>query len=232
MDEDSNKKFKFSDIVTNKQYRAIIILVFYFFLFLVLIISIRSMDNKNVSEKENNQVESSSKIDGFSYIKSSNFNYNYNLTVDNNTFIYEGKKYDKNDEFSLMINNEKKDYIINDGYTFEKKNKDNILRDKPYYYIDFFQPEVIEKILINSKKIDDNNYVISNSKLDSVVDSEIGIDSDLDNYLKVYYQNNVITKIEFDYTNYVNYCGVKVGKVLLVLQYYDFGLVEKFDIKN
>ena len=55
-EQEKTKGFRPTEIVTNKQYRAIAILIFYFFLFAFLIISIRISDKKaEKAKKDGNQ---------------------------------------------------------------------------------------------------------------------------------------------------------------------------------
>lgn len=234
MKDQDNRGFKPSDIITNKQYRAIIILIFYFFLFLFLIISVRSSLNKeNKDEKDNNEKYTvNSKIEGFAPIKQSNFNYKYTLNVDGVNYIYEGKKYNKNDDFSLTVGKEKKYYTVIDDFTFQKRNNENILTEKPYYYIDFFNPTIIEQILLKATPKENDIYKITNINLDKILGNKIGIDNKLENNIILQYTDDIVTRIDIDYTNYIKYNGVNVKKVFLTLEYSNFGMIEEFDIKN
>ena len=234
MDERDNRGFKASDLVANKQYRAIIILIFYFFLFLVLIMSVRnSTSQENSTTKENvDQTVTFSKIKGFSSIKDSNFNYKYTLNIDNVNYIYEGKKYKKNDNYTLMVGTTKKTYTTIDEFTFESRNNENVLVDKPYYYIDFFNPDILERILIKAVEKDNNVYTITNIDLDRILGNKIGTNDKGENNILLQYTNDIVTRIDIDYTNYAKYNGAKVSKVFLTLEYSNFGIVEEFNIKN
>lgn len=234
MEEKDNRGFKASDLVTNKQYRAIIILVFYFFLFLVLIMSVRNSNSKESTTTEENKetVTVTSKIKGFSSIKQANFHYRYTLNIDNNNYIYEGKKYNKNDSYTLTVGTTKKVYTTIDEFTFENKNNENVLVDKPYYYIDFFDPEILEKILIKAVNKENNIYTITNTNLDRLLGNKIGVDDKSENNILLQYTDGTVTRIDIDYTNYAKYNGANINKVFLTLEYNDFGIVEEFNIKN
>lgn len=234
MEEKDNRGFKATDLVTNKQYRAIIILVFYFFLFFALIISIRNMESNELQKKEDTlqSITNSSKIKGFSLIKQANFNYKYTLNIDNTNYIYEGKKYNKNDSYTLTVGPTKQTYITVDNFTFERKNNENILADKPYYYIDFFDPNILENIIIKANGKENNIYTITNSNLDKILGNKIGIDDHKENNILLQYTDEVVTRIDIDYTNYAKYNGLNVNRVYLTLEYSDFGIIEEFNIKN
>lgn len=235
MEQKDNRGFKPTDLVTNKQYRAIIILIFYFFVFLALIISVRKLDSKEKSNPEENKTQTnttSSKIKGFSLIKQSNFNYKYTLNIDDVIYIYEGKKYNKNDSYTLTIGSTKKIYTTIDNFTFERQNNSNVLVDKPYYHIDFFDTNILETILVKAIQKENNIYTITNSNLDKLLGNRIGIDDIEENNILLQYKDETITRIDVDYTNYAKYMGSKVNRVYLTLEYSDFGVVEEFNIKN
>lgn len=235
MEQKDNRGFKAIDLVTNKQYRAIIILIFYFFLFLTLIISVRNLDSKEKSNLEENKTQentTSSNIKGFSLIKQSNFNYKYTLNVDNVIYVYEGKKYNKNDSYTLTVAKTKKIYNTIDNFTFEKQGDKDVLTDKPYYYIDFFDPNILETILIKAIKKENDVYSITNTNLDKLLGNKMNIDDQNENSILLQYSNDTVTRIDIDYTNYAKYRGSNVNKVYLTLEYSDFGIIEEFNIKN
>lgn len=235
MEQKDNRGFKATDLLTNKQYRAIIILIFYFFLFLTLIISVRNLDSKEKSDIEENKTQentTSSKIKGFSLIKQSNFNYKYTLNVDNVIYEYEGKKYNKNDSYTLTVGTTKKTYNTIDNFTFEKQGDKDVLADKPYYYIDFFEPNILETILIKAIKKENDVYSIANTNLDKLLGNKMNIDDLNENNILLRYSNDDVTRIDIDYTNYAKYRGSKVNRVYLTLEYSNFGIIEEFNIKN
>lgn len=235
MEQKDNKGFSPTDLVTNKQYRAIIILIVYFFIFLALIIGIRNAESnelENKQEQTEQKTTSSSKIKGFSPIKQANFNYKYTLNIDNTIYTYEGKKYNKNDSYTLTVKNTKKTYMTIDNFTFEIKNNEQVLVDKPYYYIDFFDVNALEKIILKSINKDNNIYSISNYNLDKILDNKVKIDDQQINNILLHYENDIVTRIDIDYTNYAKYNSSNVKRVYLTLEYSDFGVTEEFNIKN
>ena len=89
MNKKENGKFNIKELFTNRQYRAIAILIFYAILFAVLIIGLNGPKTLSVNESGDQK----SSLDGYKLIDGKNFNYKYTVTVDNETYYYEGKKY-------------------------------------------------------------------------------------------------------------------------------------------
>ena len=230
-----NNKFKVSDLATNKQYRAIIILIFYFFFFLVLIIAVRGVldkedvsDNKETKEK----VKEISKVKIFSSLKKKNFTYKYTLTVDDKVYVYNGEKYNDKDRFTITTSNDIKKYVQIDNFSFEIKNNEQVLTDKPVYFLDFFDVDLLENIIKSSKDKSNNIYTINNRELDNILDLQFEVNNKLDNDIIITLDNGIIKRIDINYTNYVKFNNRNIKKVLLTLEYDNFGNVDDFDIKN
>lgn len=229
------KKFKVSELVTNRQYRAIIILVFYFFFFVILIIGARTaLNKKEVTNDETvkEQITNTTKVNGFSSIKESNFNYKYTLNIDDKIYTYEGKRYDNKDSFTLSVDKDIRNYVQVDNFSFEIKDKEKVLTDKPIYYLDFFDINILEEIIKNSIKKSDNIYSIDNKSLDSILKGQLGVNNKLENSIMLTCEDNTITRIDINYTNYMKFTNRSINKVLLTLEYKDFGKVLDFNVKN
>ena len=106
------------------------------------------------------------------------------------------------------------------------------MTDKPYYYIDFFDTSVIENILNTSKKSGRTIYTINNKSLDKLNTKKIGVTNRDKNKIIIHYDNDVITRIDIDYTKYVSFADSSIQRVFLTLEYSDFGIIEDFDVKN
>ena len=227
-----DKKFKLSQLVTNKQYRSIIVLIFYFFFFLFLGIAARNALSKKQIMNNENIKEKSDSINSFSSIKSANYKYKYTLSVDDKIYIYEGKKYNNKDSYTLTTNEDIKEYVQVDDFSFEIKDKEKVLTDKPIYYLDFFDIDILEQIIKQSTKKDVNIYSIDNRKLDSILKRQLGVNNKLDNSIMLTLEEGIITRIDINYTNYIMFTNKTINKVLLTLEYKDFGTVLDFDVKN
>lgn len=233
-EQEKTKGFRPTEIVTNKQYRAIAILIFYFFLFAFLIISIRISDKKaEMAKKDGNQdIIENGTIKGFELIKNNNFSYKYILQVNDDLYVYEGKRFQNKDSFTLTSDNSIKNYIIVDTFAYEIVNNETVMTDKPYYYIDFLDTSVIENIINTAKKSSNRIYSINNKSLDALNVKKIGVNNRDKNKIILHYDNGVITRIDFDYTNYVSFDNSGIKRVFLTLEYSNFGSIDDFDVKN
>lgn len=229
---EKEKKFSIKEIITNKQYRAIVILAVYFIVFALLIFSIRlSTPNRDKRKDDEKPVEV---FEGFEKIVANNFNYEYNIKIDEDEYLYTGKKYDKKEKFILKTNNEELEYYIEDNIALRKENEKYVLVDRPTYIFDYFDTALLNQILLkaalNTKE--SNSYKISNNKLDKILEEGKNSETNDFNYITVFYQNKTITKIVLDFTNYSLYLGNLNASVIITLEYKDFNLVEDFEAEK
>lgn len=222
------KKFEYKELLTNKQYRSILILVFYAILFTIVIISIR-MPSEEVTNASPDVV---TKLKGYELIDNKNFSYKYTVMVDENTYIFEGNKYGDEELLTLTKDDEQKKYYFNDDKIYVLEN--NVYRsiiNKPIIVFDFFNTDIIDQLIIRSVLIDENanRYKIDNQSLYDVLnDTSERVDSG-ENYITLGYRNSNITKIVFEIDNYSRLVGDFYKKVVICLEYYDFNLIEKFE---
>ena len=112
-DSNGNKKdFNFTDLMTDKKQRSRLILGIYVVLIIILIIMIR-VGNKSNSSKDkvvkNNDVEEIKEEkpkdeydELFSLIDGNNYEFRYSLTLDNDIYIAEGKRYSNKFNFTFV----------------------------------------------------------------------------------------------------------------------------------
>lgn len=224
------EKFNIKELYTNRQYRSIIILIFYVVLFAVLIVNLRSEKSGSPSNNEFNNY-----IKGFQLIEKNNFSYKYVVQTDNETFTFEGKKYKNEDMFSLSSDGSDKtnDYFVRGNDVYIKENNKYVLSyTKPIVVFDFLNTKLVNELISRATAIEgvSNKYEISNQSLyDVLSDDNIRV-QDGKNYITLYYRNSNITKIEFDLSNYSVMLGEKYKELKITLEYYDFDLIEKFDV--
>ncbi|MBQ7136797.1 MAG: hypothetical protein IJO43_02315 [Bacilli bacterium] len=226
--EKNNKesKFQFKELFTNKQYRSIMILALYAILFAVLIVIIRNPVNV-VSGGGSIK----SKVDGYELIDNKNFGYKYTVTLDEDTYVYEGQKYNNKDLFTLSKGEESVSYYI-EGDKFYKE-EDGVYKsiiDKPIIVFDYFNTNILDQLIIRSVLIDEkaNKYKIDNQSLYDVLNEDSSKVESGENYITLGYRNSNITKIEFELGNYARLVGDNYDKVIISLEYYDFNLIEDF----
>ncbi|MBR4262885.1 MAG: hypothetical protein IKQ35_05945 [Bacilli bacterium] len=159
-----------------------------------------------------------------------NYYYTYKLTINDDTYIYEGKKFNDKESFRVTKDKEENDYYIYKDIALIKKDNDYVLTKKPYFYIDYFNINEINKI-INMSEYDkkDKIYKLSTTNFALAYDIEVN-DKSL-NTIKIKYKDNHISKVTIDYTNYAIARGEAARKVIVELEYKDYGKVKDFDIK-
>lgn len=230
-EENKKKKFNILDIVRNKQYYAIANLVFYFILILLLVIMFRTSSsdtNKNNNSSNNgNQNTEVSQIDGFDSIKQKNFNFKYTLKVDLKETVYEGKERENKIFFKDITNS--KEYFIKDDVFLVKEKEQYVLTDSPVRYFNYLDVDIIESIISKSTKEEDE-YIITIDEFANIISDNDKTSND-EIYIELEKQNGIITKVTMDLTNYAELIDSKINDVKLTLQYYNFNLIEDFDIK-
>ena len=91
-------------------------------------------------------------------------------------------------------------------------------------YFDFFDVDLINDIL-QSSRFEDGEYFISNKDFSEKVGFPQTEDTIYGVYIQAIKQNNIITSIEFDFSE------IDTNIETITLQYKNYGLVEDFDIK-
>lgn len=218
---EKEKKFKISEIFTNKRYYAIANLVFYSVLILILIASVRSNPTSKVNGSDNNNAQGNY-VEGFQHIKSKNFNFMYVVKSKEQEIIYDGKQ---RDDKILFVNQlDKKEYFKQKGIILEKKENDYVLNTTFKSYFDFFDVDLINDIL-QSARFEDGEYFISNKDFSEKVGFPQTEDTVYGAYIQTIKQNDIITSIVFDFSE------IDTNIETITLQYKNYGLVEDFDIK-
>lgn len=205
-----------------KRIKALIFLGIYLILFIVIITS----NQKNNITKEN-KIDKDN-IQNTKQLENANFEYKYTIILDDLTCIYNGKKYEHKDLYTLICNSEEKYYYTNNGITLVKENDKYVLTDKIYYLFDYLEIDNILKILKNVVK-DNNMYTITNIKLGDI--TTIFNNSNQTNQVNIYYDSNKnISKIELNLLNYAKYVGKANDKAQIILEYFSYGKVNNFNI--
>lgn len=240
-DYDSNgnkKKFDFSKVVTDKQSKSRMILFFYLVLIVGLILMIRvspkNTDKKNESEEKNNNqvVEENNALkeldEMFSFIDGNNYEFKYTMTFKDNVSIMEGKRYSKKISFKLIENDEYQDDYIGTEDNLSGVNN-NISSNASF---NMFTTTFFKKVITNST-VNNGIYEITNENLNKIMSNNVEInDKEKNNTLELVMKNNKITEIHFDISSLISDYSKENTKALVVLEYYNFGLVDDFAIKK
>lgn len=234
MDEFNNnsnnneKKFKITDLITNKQYNAILNLVLGFGTIIILIIMIR-LSGSSVPNNTNNNINNNgtqSVVSGFNDIKGKNFSFKYTLAENGKSVVYQGKERENKILFTDATN--KLEYYVIGDVVSVKKGNDYVIGTNPSKYFNYFDVELVEKI-ISSAKVDEDDYVISTNDFSKVVSSDKSAEGDI--YISLTKSNGIITKITFDLGEYAVLTDKNIKTSVLTLEYSNFNLIDDFDIK-
>lgn len=231
MKEKSKKKekknFHIKELFLNKQYRSIIILVFYVVLFAILIIGLRQPKNMIGPNQDRNVT---SNVKGYDLIHNNNFSYKYTVVMDEEKYTYEGKRYKNKDLVTITTKDESRDYYFDkDNYYVKRENEYKKTLTKPTFVFDYFNTSAIGTVIARSVfQEDKNQYVVDNQTLYDVLSDEDDKVEKGDNFIKLEYRNSYITKISFDVTNYANMLGERCSNATVVLEYFDFNLIDDF----
>jgi len=229
MEENKKEKnFDIKELITNKQYRSIAILIFYAILFTVLVVMIRMPSSSGMDESGTNITN----IKGFELINNNNFSYKYTVMVDDEKYIYEGKRFTDKDMVTLTKDDEKREYYLEENKYYVKENDKFIaIIEKPFIIFDFFNTDVLDMLITRSVLVDEvaNRYRIDNQDLYDVLSSDNSKVDSGENYITLNYRNSNITRIVFELDNYSKTIGENYDKVIISLEYFDFNLIDEFD---
>lgn len=225
----NEKKFKITDLITNKQYNAILNLVLGFGTIIILIIMIR-LSGSSVPNNTNNNINNNgtqSVVSGFNDIKGKNFSFKYTLTENGKSVVYQGKERENKLLFTDTIN--KLEYYAIGDVVSVKKGNDYVIGTNPSKYFNYFDVELVEKI-ISSAKVDEDDYVISINDFSKLVSSDKSSEGDI--YINLTKSNGIITKITFDLGEYAVLTDKNIKTSVLTLEYSNFNLIDDFEIKT
>ena len=225
----NEKKFKITDLITNKQYNAILNLVLGFGTIIILIIMIR-LSGSSVPNNTNNNINNNgthSVVSGFNDIKGKNFSFKYTLTENGKSVVYQGKERKNKLLFTDTIN--KLEYYAIGDVVSVKKGNDYVIGTNPSKYFNYFDVELVEKI-ISSAKVDEDDYVISINDFSKLVSSDKSSVGDI--YISLTKSNGIITKITFDLGEYAVLTDKNIKTSVLTLEYSNFNLIDDFEIKT
>lgn len=237
-DSNGNKKnFDFSKMMTDKQTKSRIILFAYLILIIGLIIMVRvnpknsNKENNNNSPKNDKPIVEENKIDAelnemFSFIDGNNYEFKYTMTFGNDISLMEGKRYNKKINFKLKENdNNPIEYIGTEDNISEVGNGNS-----PSASFNMFTTTFLKKVIKNATP-KDGVYEITNENLNKLMSNHVKINNKDDiNTLELVMKNNKITEVHLDMSNLIGDYTGENKKALVVLEYYNFGLVDDFDI--
>lgn len=212
--------------------KSILFLSFYFVFFLVIVIFIRvAASNPRLPIEYEN---TSNGLYTFDKIFAGNYNFIYTISIDGNTFTFNGMK-DGNIE-SFKYNGI--DYYY-DGENYYTVDENNIwvIVDNPYIYTDFINFSRLGEVIVDATYISKTeladgktlfNYLVSSNSMIRVLE---GIETDIDEIpnsvvFTASGDNLHLNKLELDFTNYGKYKGICFNNFNITLEYFNFDNVE------
>ncbi len=245
---DSNgnkKKINFNTIINDKQKRAWLILGMYFIFIFAIIVLIRSNYSNNEQkeskketneqiEETNNNKESEEKDEldkMFSYIDENNYNFKFMLNYNNEQLETIGKRYNNKFEFTYS-NKGQSLYFLGTVSNLKMKKDDSYISIVfPYTYFNYFDNNVIKEIIRNSiYNYNSNKYEISSKKFNEILNHSATIDNDGINTIELITKNNKVVEIKVDFSSALAMIDPSETTAIISLNYYDFGLIDDFNI--
>lgn len=210
--------------------KSILVMVFYFIFFVILIIFIRS--NRSPKPLSPNVQEQEEQTEPKGLLSTTNYHFTYKLKIDNVIYTYDGKRFNDKELFTIssgFSGLDSSEYYRYGELVLVKKANDYVLSSMPYYYFNYFDTNLLNKIINNSVYDQTKDqYVISTQNLSRLIDANHIINSSSENYLSIQYTNKRISAININFTNYVKDRGESHEIVELELNYNNHGNITDF----
>lgn len=225
--------------------KAILFFGIYLVFFLVLISMVR-FNRSDTSNQDTNKQTSSPEItvspDNLTSQKN-NYRYIYTYEINGNTTVYNGKKYQNKESFTMIQNQQAYSYYQLENRYYVQKNNQYVSSENPYLYSQFLSLDKLADLLktANIQSEEKNKITYTVSALD-VYDEYFPdfsynaflLESIKDDKIIVTKADNDITKVEFYLNHSFAYYGQAMGKdyseVNIILEYFDFGNISDFDV--
>ena len=212
--------------------KSILFFGFYaiFFVVLFIIIAVGKNSHYNLDDiYDNTNNISFSSID-------SNFEYSYKFYIDNNIYIYDGKR--KDNEEMFVFNNV--EYYNKNGDFYYNNGTGYVEAESPYIYREFMDVDVIKKLIdvssFSSKTEYENGDMMYSYKIttSTIIKELDDIDTDIDdvpNEISIYVSNDGnIKSIKFNLNSYGLFKRISMSKFEVELNYFNHGEVSDFNI--
>ena len=249
---DSNgnkKKINIAEIISNKQKRAWLILGLYFIFIFFLIVLLRSSysyenteinneaENENKDEiikKDEPKIIEKENIDEldemFSFIDQNNYNFVFTLNYNDEEYITNGKRYNNKFDFTYSNKDQSINFLGTSSNLKMKKDDAFLSIVFPYTYFNYFDNDVIKKIIRNSTYNEISKmYEITSKRFNEILGHNATDDLSI-NTLELVTKNNKIVNINVDFTNALKTLDSSETIAKISLNYSDFGLIDDFSI--
>ncbi len=204
--------------------RSYIILCIYMVFIIGLVIFVRVSENhqKDLKEKEQTKEEATT--------SEKNYAFTFKLSIDNKRYTYEGIRYGSKYKFSVISKDGILNYYLYGDIALMQKDKEWVLTKIPYYYINYFDTDTINKLIdMGNYNNEEKQYEIYTSNFAYVMGEEIN-SKDL-NTIKIINNDGKSKSVIIDYTNYCINMGEPVRLVKIEIEYKDYNKIKDFEIK-
>lgn len=207
----------FKKLWANPRYKAIIQLLLWisFFFIMYLVICIINIFSGPVKHEPVN-IPTKTAIENYTEMANYEYKYTYNYTInkENTVLTIEGTKY--NDHNTFKLNGTK--YTVKDNLIFDINN--NPVTNLTEYDITNLYPNNINTLLTTAKNKEETKYNDGNIKTEYTFD---------DIFITTHTNNNYITNIELDITNYMIKINPKITHYTIDIEYQNINNIDSFN---
>lgn len=236
--KNSNRQINWKNLFATEKGRALLFFGFYAIFFFVVIILIRTSHNNMPKKEKEYKIEVSYdyKLD---QLESKNYHYKYLATIGNNVVLYEGNCKNSKELFSVFTNGITTNYY-RDGDLFIKQELNSwSVADNPYALAEFYEVEMLSKILEASKFISKTDFQAGNHELKFSIatgkllkiltNQTVNIPDDSNEIILKTDDNKNVYALEYNLTNYYSYCQQMPVNATLEFSYSEFGKIKEIE---
>ena len=226
-EKDNNEVYDYGFEVKKRNSRIILGIYIIFIIIVVIIIRTSTGTENNTT---NNSVENINNEFNNDFILMNNRNYEFDIQLrindDSHTSIgkiFENKIYFDYDDITIVSG------TMNNVKATNKETNEEIKTKLPYAYFNYYDPDIIKKIIGHSKLID-GIYQISNKDLAELINDNTIVDEEKMNYFTLNKKNDYVTGVVIDISNVASESMNMNAMVVITIEYKNFGFVEDFNI--
>lgn len=212
-----------------------------------LIIGIRltpsNYNNNNKSkenikeEKENESTQNNSNIKNeinemFYFLDGKNYEFKYELKYNDDIYVSTGKRVGEKLELSFSNNEQTLKFLSNGDITKVYREGEYTSSPLPFYYINYYDIDVLKLIINNSVKENENKYIINTNTLANITNLNYDyIVKDNDKYCSMLLElkNNKIVGMKLNLSNLFN-SNEELKTLEVSMEFNNFGIVDDFII--
>ena len=237
-DSSEKKKKSFLSFGSEKESTKEQRLVFFgFYAVFFIIVAFMILGGRTTLNNQNNNGVSPEEEEEYTGLVAPNYNYEYKIEIDDNTYIYSGKRLYSKDLFTYGENDKKSSYYKEKDTYYKLVDKKWIEDENPYIYEEFLDIDSIDYLFANADDVGVQNnknmriysYEITSSMLSDTLDATFLADGENKNTFVVYLNTKTkrIEKIELDLSDYGIQKQIATKKFKFTLQYSNFNKIKE-----